>query len=167
MKFTVNKSDIAEAVSNIQRAVSTKTSIPALEGILLSATETGLELCAYDLELGITTVIPAFVMEPGKAVLSAKLFSDIVRRTPAETVTVSVDEKNMATLESGYSRFSIIGIPAEEFPELPKLSDSTQISLPGKTASWMWSAWTATAWRCAGSRWTSARTCPSWCQARP
>lgn len=131
MKFTVNKSDITEAVSNIQRAVSTKTSIPALEGILLSATETGLELCAYDLELGITTVIPAFVMDPGKAVLSAKLFSDIVRRTPAETVTVSVDEKNMATLESGYSRFSIIGIPAEEFPELPKLSDSTQISLPG------------------------------------
>ena len=131
MKFTVNKSDITEAVSNIQRAVSTKTSIPALEGILLSATETGLELCACDLELGITTVIPAFVMEPGKAVLSAKLFSDIVRRTPAETVTVSVDEKNMATLESGYSRFSIIGIPAEEFPELPKLSDSTQISLPG------------------------------------
>lgn len=131
MKFTVNKSDITEAVSNIQRAVSTKTSIPALEGILLSATETGLELCAYDLELGITTVIPAFVMEPGKAVLSAKLFSDIVRRTPAETVTVSVDEKNMAILESGYSRFSIIGIPAEEFPELPKLSDSTQISLPG------------------------------------
>lgn len=131
MKFTVNKSDITEAVSNIQRAVSTKTSIPALEGILLSATETGLELCAYDLELGITTVIPAFVTEPGKAVLSAKLFSDIVRRTPAETVTVSVDEKNMATLESGYSRFSIIGIPAEEFPELPKLSDSTQISLPG------------------------------------
>jgi len=130
MKFTVNKSDITEAVSNIQRAVSTKTSIPALEGILLSATETGLELCAYDLELGITTVIPAFVMEPGKAVLSAKLFSDIVRRTPAETVTVSVDEKNMATLESGYSRFSIIGIPAEEFPELPKLSDSTQISMP-------------------------------------
>ena len=131
MKFTVNKSDITEAVSNIQRAVSTKTSIPALEGILLSATETGLELCAYDLELGITTVIPAFVMEPGKAVLSAKLFSDIVRRTPAETVTVSVDEKNMATLESGYSRFSIIGIPAEDVPELPKLSDSTQISLPG------------------------------------
>lgn len=131
MKFTVNKSDITEAVGNIQRAVSTKTSIPALEGILLGAGEEGLELCAYDLELGITTVIPAFVVEPGRAVLSAKLFSDIVRRTPAETITITVDEKNMATLESGYSRFSIIGIPAEEFPELPKLSDSTQISLPG------------------------------------
>lgn len=131
MKFTVNKSDITEAVGNIQRAVSTKTSIPALEGILLGAGEEGLELCAYDLELGITTVIPAFVVEAGRAVLSAKLFSDIVRRTPAETITITVDEKNMATLESGYSRFSIIGIPAEEFPELPKLTDSTQFSMAG------------------------------------
>lgn len=131
MKFTVNKSDITEAVGNIQRAVSTKTSIPALEGILLGAGEEGLELCAYDLELGITTVIPAFVVEAGRAVLSAKLFSDIVRRTPAETITITVNEKNMATLESGYSRFSIIGIPAEEFPELPKLTDSTQFSMAG------------------------------------
>ena len=130
MKFTVNKKDIAEAVSNIQRAVSTKTSIPALEGILLTAQDTTLELCAYDMELGITTVIPAQVSEPGKSVLSAKIFSDIVRRSPAETLTIAVDEKNMATLESGYSRFTIIGIPAAEFPELPRLSDATQITLP-------------------------------------
>lgn len=130
MKFTVNKNDITEAVSNIQRAVSTKTSIPALEGILLTATEGNLELCAYDLELGITTVIPAMTAETGKAVLSAKLFSDIVRKTPAETITVSVDDKNIATLESGYSKFNIIGIPAEEFPELPKLSEATAVELP-------------------------------------
>ena len=130
MKFTVNKKDIAEAVSNIQRAVSTKTSIPALEGILLTAQDTTLELCAYDMELGITTVIPAQVSESGKSVLSAKIFSDIVRRSPAETLTIAVDEKNMATLESGYSRFTIIGIPAAEFPELPRLSDATQITLP-------------------------------------
>ena len=130
MKFTVSKSDMTEAVTNIQRAVSTKTSIPALEGILISATEGSLELCAYDLELGITTVIPSTTQEPGKAVLSAKLFSDIVRKTPAETITISVDEKNMASIESGFSKFSIIGIPAEEFPELPKLTDSTVIELP-------------------------------------
>ena len=130
MKFTVNKSDMTEAVSNIQRAVSSKTSIPALEGILLSATEGSLELCAYDLELGITTVIPSQTAETGKAVLSAKIFSDIVRKTPDDAITVTVDEKNMATIDSGYSKFSIIGIPAEEFPELPKLTDSTRMELP-------------------------------------
>lgn len=131
MKFTVQKNHIAEAVSNIQRAVSTKTSIPALEGILLSVSADTLELCAYDLELGITTSIPAQVAEEGKAVLSAKIFSDIVRRTPDDSITVSVDEKNMASIESGYSLFSIIGIPAVEFPELPKLTDATAIQLPG------------------------------------
>ncbi len=130
MKFTVNNTDITEAVSNIQRAVSTKTSIPALECILLSAAENTLELCAYDLELGITTTIPAQVAEPGKAALPAKIFSDIVRKTPDETVTVVVDEKNITTIESGYSKFSIISTPAEEFPELPKLTDSTKIELP-------------------------------------
>ena len=130
MKFTVNKSDIVEAVSNIQRAVSNKTSIPALEGILLTAGENSLELCAYDLELGITTTIPSHTAEAGRSVLSAKIFSDIVRRTPDETITVTVDEKNMATIESGYSKFSLIGIPAEEFPELPKLTDATAIQLP-------------------------------------
>lgn len=130
MKFTVQKNHIAEAVSNIQRAVSTKTSIPALEGILLSAGDEGLQLTAYDLELGITTTIPAQVAESGRAVLSAKIFSDIVRRTPDDSITVTVDEKNMAAIESGYSLFSIIGIPAVEFPELPKLTDATAIQLP-------------------------------------
>lgn len=130
MKFTVNKNDITEAVSNIQRAVSSKTSIPALECILLTASESSLELCAYDLELGMTTVIPARVEEPGKAALTAKIFSDIVRKTPDETVTVTVDEKNMASIESGYSKFSIISTPAQEFPELPKLTDSTKLGLP-------------------------------------
>lgn len=130
MKLTVNKTDMNEAVSNIQRAVSSKTSIPALEGILLSAAEGQLELSAYDLELGITTVIPAKVQEPGRSVLSARLLSDIVRRTPSDAIEITVDPKNMAAIESGASHFSIIGIPAEEFPELPKLSDSVQISLP-------------------------------------
>ena len=129
MKFTVNKSDITEAVSNIQRAVSTKTSIPALEGILIGASEEGLELCAYDLELGITTVIEAQVDEPGKVVLSARLFGDIVRRLPDETVTILVDEKMITQITCGPSEFSIVGIPSSEYPELPSVEGASSIDL--------------------------------------
>lgn len=58
-----------------------KTTLAALEGILLKTTTNGdLKLCGYDLELGITTVIEAQVDEPGEVVLSARLFGDIVRR---------------------------------------------------------------------------------------
>lgn len=130
MKFTVDKAEITEAVLNIQRVVSTKTSIPALEGILLRAAEGFLEMSGYDLELGIHTQIPAAVAQDGKSVLSAKVFSEIVRKSPADTITVSVDERNMATIESGKSSFSIIGIPPEEFPEFPKIADATCLKLP-------------------------------------
>ncbi len=130
MKLTVKKSDMTEAVSNIQRAVSSKTSIPALEGILLNALENSLELSAYDMELAITTKIDASIQEEGKAVLSARIFSDIVRKTPDENITITVDNKNMATIESGCSRFSIIGMPAEEFPELPSISEAVELKLP-------------------------------------
>lgn len=133
MKFTVNKNEINEAVSNIQRAVSTKTSIPALECILLTANEGKLELCAYDLELGMTTVIPAQVEEAGKAALPAKLFSDIVRKTREGTISVTVDEKGITAIENGSSEFSIISTPAEEFPELPKLTDSTVMEFSSNT----------------------------------
>jgi DNA polymerase III, beta subunit len=129
MKFTVQKSEMTEAVMNIQRAVSSKTSIPALEGILLNAVNNTLELNGYDLELGMNTIIPATVEEEGKSVLNAKLFCEIVRKSPAEHITISVDEKNMATIESGYSNFSIVGIPPEEFPEFPKIADGTALSI--------------------------------------
>ena len=63
---------MTEAVSNVQRAVSTKSSIPALEGILLKAHGQEVTLCGYDLELGMTTTIEASVEEPGNLVLSAR-----------------------------------------------------------------------------------------------
>lgn len=132
MKFTVNKGEITDAVMNIQRAVSSKTTIPALEGILITTQGNGLELSAYDLELGITTFIPSNNEENGSIVLSARVFSEIVRKSPADIVTVSVDDKNIATIESGQSSFNIIGIAAEEFPEFPKISDSTSIKLSGE-----------------------------------
>ena len=130
MKFSCNKQLLVEAVTNIQRAVSTKSSIPALEGIFIQAKESSIELCGYDLELGMTTLLEGQTEEPGKIVLSAKLFGDIVRRLPADTVTISVDGKNMTTIISGSSEFSIAGIPAEEYPDLPSIHGDNTVEIP-------------------------------------
>lgn len=129
MKFTVNKSEINEAVSNIQRVVSSKSSIPALEGILMNTHEDQLILSANDLELGIRTNIPSQNDEDGSIVLNAKIFSDIVRKSPAAHITITVDEKNNATIESGKSRFYIGGIDTEEFPELATVMDSVRFEM--------------------------------------
>ena len=128
MKITCSKQQLTEAVSNVQRAVSTKSSIPALEGILLKANEQGVTLCGYDLELGMTTTIEAKVDEPGSLVLSARLFGDIVRRLPADQVCISSDEKNITAITCGPSEFSIVGIPAEEYPEIPSITGKQRLN---------------------------------------
>lgn len=130
MKILCDRKELVEAVLNIQRAVSSKSSIPALEGILLQTKGSDLFLCGYDLELGMTTTLPAKVEQAGSVVLSARLFGDIVRRLPGDDVSLSVDEKNVASILSGASEFSIAGIPAEEYPELPSVSGETSIEVP-------------------------------------
>jgi DNA polymerase III subunit beta len=129
MKFTCNRQQLNEAVLNIQRAVSTKSSVPALEGILLKAEENEITLCGYDLELGMTTKLEAQVEEKGSVILIARLFGDIVRRSPGDTVSLTVDTKNMTVIKSGAADFSIVGIPAEEYPELPVISGETSIKI--------------------------------------
>lgn len=132
MKITVNQKAMAEAVLNIQRAVSTKSTIPALEGILLETGNGTVTLNSYNLELGMTTTLPAVVEQPGSIILGARLFSDIVRRMPGEELTVSTDEKNVAQIVCGPSNFSVIGIPAEEFPEFPSVSQTTSFKMEHK-----------------------------------
>ena len=130
MKFTIDKRILTEAVGNLQRAVSTKTSIPALEGILIRTDVEKIILSAYDLEIGMQTELPAVISAPGAIILTARLFSEIVRKSPADDVTVESDDRNTATITSGVSCFTIIGMNAAEFPEFPKITDTDTLRLP-------------------------------------
>lgn len=130
MRFICDRQKLNDAVLNVQHVVSSKSSIPALEGILMTAGETAVKLCGYDLEIGMTTELPAQVEERGSVVVSAKLFGDIVRRLPGQQVTFSTDEKQVAEIESGEAKFSVVGIPADEYPELPRINGEKNISLP-------------------------------------
>lgn len=133
MQFSCDRQKLNEAVLNVQRAVSSKSSIPALEGILLTAKDHSVRLCGYDLEIGMTTEIEADVKESGSIVMGAKLFGDIVRRLPASEVSFSTDEKQVTQIESGEAKFSVVGIPAEEYPELPHINGEKNIKIPANT----------------------------------
>ncbi|HEX3025723.1 MAG TPA: DNA polymerase III subunit beta, partial [Clostridia bacterium] len=137
MELSCNKKDLAEAVSTVQRAVSTKSSLPALEGILIKASEHVLTLSAYDLELGISKSISASVSQPGEIVLNARIFADMVKKLPAEQVELKTDEKLLTTVNSGNSEFTFLGIPSSEFPEIPSLTDGTMFTLPQSLLSSM------------------------------
>ena len=102
MRIYCDRQALADAVNNVQRAVASKSALPALEGILLRATGTSLFLAGYDMELGITTTIEAKVEEQGEIVLTAKLFSEILRRMPADEILIESNEKKTAPLSRIY-----------------------------------------------------------------
>lgn len=130
MQFRCNTKKLAEALSITGRAVSSKTSMPALEGILIRTGDQQITLQAYDMELGISTSIDAECPNEGEIVLNAKIFTDMVRKLPGDSVEVKSDEKLLTIVNSGPAEFTILGIPALEFPELPSLTGGTSIQLP-------------------------------------
>ena len=128
MKFSCEKALIQAAISTTSRAVSPKSSIPALEGILLEA-GSDLRLTGYNLETGIRTIVPADIREEGTLVLGARLFGEIVRKLPDDIVTFQ-SENYMVNIKCGMSEFNILGTDPEEFPELPTVEYQNSLILP-------------------------------------
>ena len=129
MNILCNKVELIEAVGNVQRAVSTKASLPALEGILLRAQGSTLYLAGFDMELGISTTIPAQVNKPGEIVLSARMFGDIVRKMPGERISIQIDEKYNTIIRGDVTEFAIVGMSAADYPDIPAVEDGASITL--------------------------------------
>ena len=124
------KSELCETLSVVSKAVSSKSNLPVLEGIFLKADENSeLTLIGNDLEISVEAKIKVEVIEPGKAVLNAKMFMAIARSMPQENVTIEVKE-NKALIKSGNSKFEILGIDPMEFPELIRVSSDYEIEMP-------------------------------------
>ena len=129
MKFICNTADLSNACQNVSRAASGKTAIPAIEGILITSGQNTLTLTGYDLEMGITTVIPSNVEENGSIVLNAHMLSDILRRMPGDTVSLESDSRQIAIIKSGEVKYQLIGINAEDYPELPSVSNGYPVKI--------------------------------------
>lgn len=132
MKFSCEKAILISAINIAARAASSKSSIPALEGLLLEAGER-LQISGYDLKTGIRTTVPAEVHKAGGIILNARLLGDIVRRLPDDMVTVSVDDGFMTNISCGMSVFNIMGSSAADYPELPMVDYQNCIDIPQKT----------------------------------
>ena len=127
MKFSCEKALLQSAISTASRAVSPKSSIPALEGILLEAGQE-LRLTGYNLDTGIRTIVPADISETGTLVLAARLFGEIIRKLPDDIVTFQTDNY-MVHITCGPSEFNILGTDPEEFPELPTVEYQNSLTL--------------------------------------
>ena len=129
MKFSCERSDLLAAINIAAKAASSKSPIPALEGILIETGMDCVKLTGYDLKKAIYTKADARVWENGSVVLGARIFGDIIRSLPDGTVSIKTNGLNVSiTCEK--SDFNIVGTDAADYPELPAIESSTGVSLP-------------------------------------
>ena len=129
MKFTCEKNALVSAISVASRTVAQKSTIPALEGIYIRA-GVKLTLSGYNLETGITISVDADIQETGACIMPSRLFFDIIRKLPDDTVSISVDENFKVSIRGGISSFSITAMSSEDYPELPEVDSEKGIDLP-------------------------------------
>lgn len=137
MIISVERSSLLDAVTRLQRVVSSKTSMPVLEGILLSAEQGKVTLVSYNLEMGMKKEIYAKCDEAGDIVINARLLGDILRRMNAPQVVISSNEKLACNIKCGEATFDIMGMAAEDFPEMPTVGSDRTLKIDGSLLSEM------------------------------
>ena len=122
MKIIFNKSVVTAAVAPLMCAVSGKSVLSTIEGILIEAKAPDIcVLTTYDLEKGVRTTIEAKVIEEGRFILNAQKFNQTLRVMDEDEITITVDSKLAASIDCGKSSYKTIALKAEEFPEIPDL----------------------------------------------
>jgi len=119
VKFRVERDVLAEAVSWVARGLPARPPVPVLAGVLIEASEEGtLTLSAFDYELSAKVTIAADVLTSGTVLVLGRLLADITRNLPNRPVDVST-EGNKVQVTCGSSRFSLLRMPADDYPTLP------------------------------------------------
>ena len=123
MKIVFNRQEICNAVTPLMCAVSGKSTLTAVEGILFEAKEDNTcVLTTFDLEKGVRIVIHAEVEQPGSYIINAQKFVQTIRVMEGETVTLSVNEKLGAEIVSANSSHKMNALAGADFPEIPRLT---------------------------------------------
>ncbi|MBO5447809.1 MAG: DNA polymerase III subunit beta [Ruminococcus sp.] len=120
MKFLCAKQSIYDAVINVSKAVSEKSTLPSLEGIKFSLKDSLLELTGYNLEMGIRTSIAVNSADKGSFIINARLFSEMVKKMPEGDIFIEVSEGYQVTISGGATTYNLFATSAEDYPELPQ-----------------------------------------------
>ncbi len=131
MKFSINQSKLSNHISIVQKAVSARSTLKILEGILLTARDNKLKLTGTDSEIiSIETFVECEVVEEGSIVINSRIFGDIIRKLPSNSTVYIEVVKNTVNIKCENSEFNIIGNDANEYPQIPIFIEQKSITIP-------------------------------------
>lgn len=129
MKISCSKSNLLSALNIVSKAVSTKTTMPILECVLIDVYADCIKLTANDLELGIETLLEGNVIEMGRIAIEAKIFTDIVRKLPDSEIYIESTPDCKTIIRCEKAKFVISSKSGEDFTELPSIEKEKSISI--------------------------------------
>ena len=133
MKFSCNQIKLSKSLNIISKAISTRTTMPILKGILLEVEDGMLTLTASDLDISVIRKMKVDSSENGKIVVNAKIFTDIIRKLPSADIEFIVDESNKMEIKCLNTDFEIICISPDEFPSIYRENFDDAISFHKET----------------------------------
>ena len=122
MKIIFNRTVVSSAIAPLMYAVSGKSTLSAADGILIEARvpDTCI-LTTFDLEKGVRITVEAKVIEEGTYIINAQKFNQTLRVMDGEEITLTVDDKMVASIVSGKSSHKMIALAGSDFPSIPDL----------------------------------------------
>lgn len=128
MKFEINQKDLLKHINIAQKAISSRTTIQILEGILFEAKDNYLILTSTDLELSIETKIECLVEKEGKIVINSSMIGNIVRKLPDAPIKFNIVGDNIQ-IKCMNSEFNLIGQDSSDYPPLPQKNNDKNLEL--------------------------------------
>lgn len=133
MKIIFNRQKILNDISPLMCAVSGKSTLTAVEGILIEAKKPDTcTMTTYDLEKGVRITTEATVLEEGTYIINAQKFSQTLKVMNSEEIILTVDNKLSVCIESGKSSYKMSALEASDFPAIPKLTSPMGFTLREK-----------------------------------
>ena len=100
MRIIVDTNALNAALSTVTKALPVRSTISVLEGVYMKAEQRRLLLRCTDLNIQIEASIDALIEKEGATVLPGRLFSEMAKRLPGESVSIDVNKKNTAEIIS-------------------------------------------------------------------
>jgi len=129
IKFSLPQSELSRAAQTVNQAVPTRSTLPALMNIHLEVEGEELRLTATDLDTSVTLRVPCEDAAPGRTLVPARLFTDLVKSLPPDLVTVASEGETVSIASKG-GEFSLPTADPDDYPQLPKLEHERRLKLP-------------------------------------
>jgi DNA polymerase-3 subunit beta len=129
MELKIGREKLVSALDTVTSVVSSRPTLPILGNVLIDARKKEIIISATDLEVGVVIKVEAQSAAEGKITVPARKLLDVVKEMPAEEVSITGDAGARMQLSSGKVEIKLLGLPPDEFPQLPEVKKDAEVRI--------------------------------------